>query len=57
MVKKLSKDLLEVIACPKCKKELKYSESKNELLCKNPECKKKYKVKDGIPIMLPNDIE
>ncbi len=43
----LSKQLLDVIACPKCKGNLEY---KHDLLCHK--CKLRYKVEDDIPNML-----
>ncbi len=52
MGKELSKELLEVLACPACKGDLDYQKAKDLLVCKNKACKKQYKVEDGIPIML-----
>ncbi|HII16125.1 MAG TPA: Trm112 family protein [Nanoarchaeota archaeon] len=49
--KELSKELLDVLACPVCKSGLAYSKAKQELHCKK--CRKTYKVKEGIPILLP----
>lgn len=46
----LSKELLEVIACPKCKRDLIYCPKMNELRCLN--CKVKYRIEDDIPILL-----
>jgi uncharacterized protein len=48
----LDKKLLAILACPKCKGDLAYKDTKDEesLSCKK--CKLKYKVEDGIPIML-----
>jgi hypothetical protein len=48
--KELSKELLEILACPACKGDLSYLRKQSKLVCKK--CKKEYKVKDGIPIML-----
>jgi len=43
--------LLEILACPKCKGELDYRTSPDEVLvCKA--CKLVYDVRDSIPIML-----
>ena len=47
---KISQDLLDILACPKCKGEVKLTESKDGLLC--DACKLLYEIKDGIPIML-----
>jgi len=48
----LDKRLLEILACPKCKGDLKYKRTEKEesLIC--PNCKLLYPVKDDIPIML-----
>lgn len=44
------KQLLEILVCPKCRGELVYREQESSLICGN--CKLKYPVRDGIPIML-----
>jgi hypothetical protein len=52
----LSKELLEILACPKCVREpgcsgeLEYREQAEELICHH--CKLVYHIKDDIPIML-----
>lgn len=46
----LSKQLLDILACPKCKGDLVYKEPEQQLLCGS--CKLIYLVKDDIPIML-----
>ncbi|MEK7818717.1 MAG: Trm112 family protein [Bacteroidota bacterium] len=51
----LSKDLLEILCCPKCKGELNYKLEENKLICKN--CNEDYSVVDDIPIMLPKSQE
>jgi uncharacterized protein YbaR (Trm112 family) len=48
--KKLHKELVEILACPVDKLPLKYNKKENTLKCKN---KHTYKVKEGIPILLP----
>jgi acyl-CoA thioester hydrolase len=53
--KMLKKELLEILACPRCKGDLDYNVEKSQLTCK--ECGKVYQVKDGIPIMLVDDEE
>lgn len=50
---KFDDSLLKILACPVCKKELSYNRRNNQLICKK--CKRKYPVKDGIPIMLPEE--
>lgn len=47
----LPAELLEILACPKCKGELEYqTEPKEQLACNS--CRLIYAVEDGIPIML-----
>ena len=52
----LNKDLLEILACPKCVREpgctgeLEYREAANQLVCHH--CKLIYRIEDDIPIML-----
>ena len=46
----LSKDLLEILACPKCKGDIRLSEKGDGLICDR--CKLLYPVKDDIPVML-----
>jgi len=51
----LDKQLLEILACPKCKGELEYDQSRDTLICHA--CKLKYAIKDDIPIMLIDEAE
>ena len=51
----LSKDLLDILACPKCKGDLEYKQDDDELLCHS--CRLKYLVKDEIPVMLIDEAE
>ncbi len=46
----LSQDLLEILACPKCKGQIKLNEAQDGLVC--AACKLLYPIKDDIPIML-----
>lgn len=46
----ISKELLEILACPKCKRDLIYKEAENGLMCEK--CKLMYSIKDDIPVML-----
>ena len=46
----ISKDLLEILACPQCKGEVTLTEAQDGLVCRA--CKLLYPVKDDIPIML-----
>lgn len=55
MALKLSKKLLDVLVCPKCKGNLKYDKAKSRLTCKK--CKLAYRIENGIPIMLIEEAE
>ncbi len=44
------KELLKILACPKCKGDLKYIEEPESLLCEK--CNKTYEIREGIPILL-----
>ncbi len=47
----IPKDLFNILACPMCKSDVKYINSKKDLEC--VKCKLKYPIKDGIPVLLP----
>jgi uncharacterized protein YbaR (Trm112 family) len=56
----LSKELLEILACPKCKGDLEYDTKdadpeNHKLICQN--CKLRYSIKNDIPIMLIDEAE
>ncbi|MCK5557795.1 MAG: Trm112 family protein [Candidatus Hydrogenedentes bacterium] len=46
----IDQELLDILACPKCKGELRLTENKDGLIC--GACKLMYPIKDDIPIML-----
>ena len=46
----ISKELLDILACPQCKQPVKLCEDKRGLLC--GQCKLVYEIRDNIPIML-----
>lgn len=46
----LSKDLLEILACPQCKGKILPDEQHEKLVCEA--CKLAYPVRDDIPVML-----
>ncbi|KXA96196.1 hypothetical protein AKJ38_03715 [candidate division MSBL1 archaeon SCGC-AAA259I14] len=48
----ISEELLEILACPYCKKRVKLEGEK--LIC--PECGREYPIEDGIPNMLPDEL-
>ena len=51
MEEPISRELFDILACPSCKADLKYSEDKKELIC--VKCKAKYPIKEGIPVLMP----
>ncbi len=46
----ISKELLEILACPKCKGDIFLNQQGDALICKA--CRLVYQIKDDIPIML-----
>ena len=46
----ISKDLLDILACPQCKGDIYLNEQEDGLIC--DACKLLYEIKDDIPIML-----
>jgi len=46
----ISEELLEILACPKCKGGLLLTEAGDGLICKN--CRLLYEIREDIPIML-----
>jgi uncharacterized protein YbaR (Trm112 family) len=46
----ISKELLEILACPLCKEEVKLTADGNGLKC--VKCHRVYPIRDDIPIML-----
>ncbi len=51
----ISKDLLDILACPKCKGDVYLTENEDGLICDG--CKLKYLIKDDIPVMLIDEAE
>ncbi|MDR4503668.1 MAG: Trm112 family protein [Candidatus Scalindua sp.] len=49
----IDKKLLEILACPLCKTDVKLEEDK--LICTN--CGRRYPIRDDIPIMLIDEAE
>jgi len=46
----VSQELLDILACPKCKGDLDLNAAKDGLICDR--CKLVYEIRDDIPIML-----
>lgn len=64
----IDKELLDILACPVCKSNLKYDEANQKLICldenretrefkKGERCGLIYSIKEGIPIMLEEEAE
>ena len=46
----MDQELLDILACPKCKGNLTLTTDESELRCGN--CRLSYRIDDGIPILL-----
>ena len=46
----VSQELLDILACPKCKGELQLTEEQDGLVCQA--CKLVYPIREDIPVML-----
>lgn len=46
----ISKELLDILACPKCKGDIHLNQSGDGLVC--DACRLMYPIKDDIPVML-----
>jgi len=46
----ISKELLEILACPKCKGDIRLNDTQDGLICDN--CNLLYEIRDDIPVML-----
>lgn len=46
----IDKELLEILACPKCKNEVSLNEKGDGIVCKK--CRLVYPIREDIPVML-----
>jgi uncharacterized protein YbaR (Trm112 family) len=46
----ISKELLDILACPKCKGDIHLNQNNDALICDT--CRLSYPIKDDIPVML-----
>ncbi len=46
----ISKELLDILACPQCKGDIRLNASEDGLICES--CRLLYEIRDDIPIML-----
>ena len=51
----LSKELLDILACPKCKGDIELLADESGLVCRA--CSLKYPIREGIPVMLVDEAE
>ena len=51
----IKKELLDILACPKCKGVVRYEEAPESLVC--PACALRYPVRDDIPVMLIDEAQ
>ncbi|MBU1627388.1 Trm112 family protein [bacterium] len=51
----IDKELLDILACPKCKGSIRLTDDKMGLIC--DACKLKYRIEDDIPVMLIDEAE
>ncbi|MBI5026051.1 MAG: Trm112 family protein [Nitrospirae bacterium] len=49
----ISKELLEILACPECKGDIRINDAKDGIIC--DQCKLLYPIREDIPIMLINE--
>ncbi|MDT8375316.1 MAG: Trm112 family protein [Mariprofundaceae bacterium] len=49
----IDQTLLDILACPKCKGDVHYNDSKSGLIC--DACQLEYPIRDDIPIMLVDE--
>jgi uncharacterized protein YbaR (Trm112 family) len=51
----IDKELLEILACPKCKESVQLEGDR--IVCQNSQCGLRYPVRHGIPVMLIDEAE
>jgi len=49
------KELLEILVCPRCKGVMKLTNAEDGLICET--CNLLYPIREGIPIMLPDEAQ
>ena len=55
MAMAIDKELLDILACPKCKGELTLEDGGEGLKC--PACRLRYRIEDDIPVMLIDEAQ
>ncbi len=51
----IDKELLEILACPACRAEVRLDEAGARIICQG--CGRRYPIRDGIPVMLIDEAE
>ena len=51
----IDQQLLDILACPNCRGEVRYHEDQQVIECQ--QCHYRYPVRDGIPVMLIEEAE
>jgi len=51
----IDQELLDILACPKCKGDVELESDGNSLVC--PHCRLRYRIEDDIPVMLIDEAE
>ena len=51
----IEQSLLDILACPQCKNTIRQDEENAVLICE--QCRLKFPVRDGIPVMLVDEAE
>jgi len=49
----ISQELLDILACPKCKETVSFNDAKDGLVCEK--CALVYEIRDDIPVMLVDE--
>lgn len=53
MEQEISRELLDILACPKCKGNIELGSNKDVLICRT--CRLVYEIREGIPVMLVDE--
>lgn len=51
--KQIPDQILDILACPTCKADLKLDKENSELICEK--CGENFPIEDGIPILMPKE--
>ncbi len=51
----IAKELLDILACPQCKRPVRLDDPPSRLLC--DQCRLAYPIRDDIPVMLLDEAE